>query len=52
VPWQVERAAEPFLHPGRAAHVLVGAQREAAGWIGELHPAVAADWDLEDVAGF
>jgi phenylalanyl-tRNA synthetase beta chain len=39
-----ERAAEPYLHPGRAAAVLVGGQ--AAGWLGELHPRIAADWDL------
>jgi phenylalanyl-tRNA synthetase beta chain len=48
--WTVERATEPFLHPGRAAQVLVGG--EPAGWLGELHPAVAAAWDLETVAGF
>jgi phenylalanyl-tRNA synthetase beta chain len=23
-----------------------------AGWLGELHPSVAAEWDLEGVAGF
>jgi phenylalanyl-tRNA synthetase beta chain len=28
----VERAQEPFLHPGKAA-------RAGAGWLGELHPA-------------
>jgi phenylalanyl-tRNA synthetase beta chain len=28
-----ERAAEPFLHPGKAA-------RTAEGWVGELHPSV------------
>ena len=39
VPWAVEPAREPFLHPGRAARVLVGG--EPAGWLGELHPAVA-----------
>ena len=50
VPWRVERAREPFLHPGRAARVLVG--DEPAGWLGEIHPAVARDWDLEDTAGF
>ena len=36
----VEPAREPFLHPGRAARVLIGG--EPAGWLGELHPAVAA----------
>ena len=40
VPWTVEPAREPFLHPGRAARVLAGG--EPAGWLGELHPAVAA----------
>jgi phenylalanyl-tRNA synthetase beta chain len=52
VEWAVERAAEPFLHPGRAARVLVGPEREPAGWLGEVHPGVAARWDLETVAGF
>jgi phenylalanyl-tRNA synthetase beta chain len=50
-PWSVERTQEPFLHPGRAARILVGVH--AAGWVGEVHPAVAAQWDLEDtVAAF
>jgi phenylalanyl-tRNA synthetase beta chain len=50
VPWAVGRADEPFLHPGRAARVLAGG--EPAGWLGELHPGVAAEWDLGRVAGF
>jgi phenylalanyl-tRNA synthetase beta chain len=50
VPWSVERAVEPFLHPGRSARVLVGG--ETAGWLGEIHPAVARAWDLEGSAGF
>jgi phenylalanyl-tRNA synthetase beta chain len=50
VTWSVERSAEPFLHPGRSARVLVDG--EPAGWLGELHPGVAAEWDLETVAGF
>ena len=50
VPWEVEPAREPFLHPGRGARVLAGG--EPAGWLGELHPAVAARWDLEQAAGF
>ncbi len=50
VPWEVEPAREPFLHPGRGARVLVAG--EPAGWLGELHPAVAARWDLEQAAGF
>jgi phenylalanyl-tRNA synthetase beta chain len=33
--------------------VLVGAEGHEAGWLGELHPAVAAFWDLDGaVAGF
>jgi phenylalanyl-tRNA synthetase beta chain len=31
--------------------VLVG-DGEPAGWLGELHPAVAREWDLEGGAGF
>ena len=50
VPWSVEPAREPFLHPGRAARILAGG--EPAGWIGELHPGVAGAWDLEAVAAF
>ena len=50
VPWEVEPVREPFLHPGRGARVLAGG--EPAGWLGELHPAVAARWDLEQAAGF
>jgi phenylalanyl-tRNA synthetase beta chain len=45
-----EPAREPFLHPGRGARVLIGG--EPAGWLGELHPAVAAGWDVEQAAGF
>jgi phenylalanyl-tRNA synthetase beta chain len=48
--WAVEPAREPFLHPGRAASVRVGG--EPAGWLGELHPSVAASWDVERAAGF
>ncbi len=44
-PWSVDAATdqEPFLHPGRAAVVAVGGER--AGWLGEIHPQVAAAWD-------
>jgi phenylalanyl-tRNA synthetase beta chain len=50
VAWSVEPTREPFLHPGRAAAVLLDGR--PAGWLGELHPSVAAAWDLHDVAGF
>jgi phenylalanyl-tRNA synthetase beta chain len=39
---------QPFLHPGRAAAVLCDGQE--LGWIGELHPLVAREWDLEGAA--
>jgi phenylalanyl-tRNA synthetase beta chain len=45
-----ESAAEPFLHPGRAARVLV--HGAGAGWIGELHPLVCREWDLDAAVGF
>jgi phenylalanyl-tRNA synthetase beta chain len=49
--WTVERGVEAFLHPGRAARILVAG--EPAGWLGELHPLVAAEWDLDGtIAGF
>jgi phenylalanyl-tRNA synthetase beta chain len=51
VPWTVERATEPFLHPGRAARIALDG--EDAGWLGEIHPLVAHEWGLEEtVAGF
>ncbi|MEJ7875199.1 MAG: phenylalanine--tRNA ligase subunit beta [Solirubrobacterales bacterium] len=40
----------PFLHPARAATVSFGGVE--AGWLGELHPAVAAEWDLADGTAF
>ncbi len=51
IDWQVGERLGGFLHPGRSAQVLVGG--EPVGWIGEIHPNVAANWDFEDtVAGF
>ncbi len=43
-------ASEPFLHPGRAAAVEIDGA--AAGWIGEIHPLVSREWDLDVAAGF
>jgi len=43
-------AAEPFLHPGRAAAVEIAGV--GAGWIGEVHPLVAREWDLAAAVGF
>jgi phenylalanyl-tRNA synthetase beta chain len=44
----VAGGSRPFLHPGRSAAVLAGETQ--LGFIGELHPLVAASWDLERVA--
>jgi phenylalanyl-tRNA synthetase beta chain len=57
--WWAEEGARPFLHPGRAASVLARkrgssppADRELPpdgrklGWLGELHPLVAREWDV------
>jgi phenylalanyl-tRNA synthetase beta chain len=51
IPFDVEPGERPFLHPGRAASVLVGDERKV-GWIGELHPLVAREWDLEGGTAF
>jgi phenylalanyl-tRNA synthetase beta chain len=49
--WRLQPAHEPFLHPGRSARIVVAG--EEAGWVGEIHPLVAAQWDLRDtVAAF
>jgi len=64
---RVEATADlPYLHPGRAARALVATATPDGGdvalvdvgWIGELHPLVAREWDLDSsaatggVAGF
>ena len=41
---------QPFLHPGRGASVSAGG--EVVGWLGDVHPLVAREWDLEGVAAF
>ena len=40
-----ERGEKPFLHPGVTA--LVKAGEKEAGWVGELHPAIAQELALE-----
>ena len=47
VRWRLIAGGPPFLHPGRAAEVVVDARE--AGWLGELHPGVAADFGLDDL---
>jgi phenylalanyl-tRNA synthetase beta chain len=51
VDWSVQPAESwPFLHPGRSARVFAGG--ESLGFVGEVHPLVAAEWDLERTAVF
>jgi phenylalanyl-tRNA synthetase beta chain len=68
LPFRVEPAERPFLHPGRSAAVIteaagnwagnssdsgeIPAQSAVVGWIGELHPLVARAWDLPGGAAF
>ena len=47
---EVRPGDQPFLHPGRAGRVLVAG--EEVGWLGEIHPLVCRDWDLDGAAGF
>jgi phenylalanyl-tRNA synthetase beta chain len=52
VDWRVEaptEGARPFLHPGRAANIVSGEGVEL-GWIGELHPLVLREWELQGPA--
>jgi phenylalanyl-tRNA synthetase beta chain len=43
-------APEPFLHPGRSAAVEIDGI--AAGWIGEVHPLVCREWDVDAAVAF
>ncbi len=56
VHWSVREAAHwPFLHPGRSAEVLArsdSGEPLRLGFLGELHPRVAENWDLERTATF
>jgi len=47
---ELEAGTQPFLHPGRSATVIAGGRQ--AGWLGEVHPLVCREWDLEAAAGF
>src|SRR6202035_712144 len=48
VEFECQPAAQPFLHPGRSAAVLCDGER--LGWLGELHPLVARDGDIDCAA--
>ncbi len=40
------RSNEPFLHPGRGADLYVNGEK--AGYLGEIHPDVAADYGIDN----
>ena len=42
---QYTPASEPFLHPGKSAVLRTGDGR-CLGWVGEVHPLVAQEYDL------
>ena len=52
VPVKYEPASHPSLHPGKTAHLLAGERRlgveHRLGVMGELHPEVAAQYDLPE----
>jgi phenylalanyl-tRNA synthetase beta chain len=52
VDWDLQPLAEPlpFLHPGRGAAVVLGSGDTAiaAGWLGELHPTLAAHYGIDE----
>ncbi len=51
--WFAEEGGRPFLHPGRAASIVARDSERKLGWLGELHPLVAREWDVPGpVAGF
>ncbi len=61
VHWSVQEAQRPFLHPGRSAAVIAraagdgherGGEPLRIGFVGEVHPTVAAAWDLDRTAAF
>jgi phenylalanyl-tRNA synthetase beta chain len=51
IAWDVRPPGHPFLRPGRSARVFSG--ETELGWVGEVHPLVAREWDLDgSVAAF
>ena len=46
VEWRAQEGGPPFLHPGRAA-TIVAADGSELGWLGELHPLVLREWELD-----
>jgi phenylalanyl-tRNA synthetase beta chain len=52
VEWWAEPGERPFLHPGRSASIIAAVDERKLGWIGELHPLVAREWDLDNAVAF
>ncbi|MEA2482980.1 MAG: phenylalanyl-tRNA synthetase beta chain [Thermoleophilaceae bacterium] len=52
IEWWAEPGERPFLHPGRSASVIAAHEERKLGWIGELHPLVAREWDLDNAVAF
>ena len=53
VEWRAQEGGPSFLHPGRAATIVAGAEGVELGWLGELHPLVLREWELDGpVAAF
>jgi phenylalanyl-tRNA synthetase beta chain len=46
VEWRAQEGGPPFLHPGRTA-TIVAADGSELGWLGELHPLVLREWELD-----
>ena len=52
VDWHAQEGGPAFLHPGRAASIVAG-EGSPLGWLGELHPLVLREWELDGpVAAF
>lgn len=52
VEWWAEPGERPFLHPGRSASIIAASDERKLGWIGEIHPLVAREWDLDNAVAF
>jgi phenylalanyl-tRNA synthetase beta chain len=50
ISWELKPGEREFLHPGRAATII--AQGQDVGWLGEIHPLVADEFDLGVMAAF
>ncbi|HZB06625.1 MAG TPA: phenylalanine--tRNA ligase subunit beta [Thermoleophilaceae bacterium] len=49
IDWRAAPAARPYLHPGRSASIVTSEGVEL-GWLGELHPLVLREWELQGPA--